>query len=106
MPAAAADQLIERGLQPWRVCSLDERDLCEHPQSDDGLRPGCGIIRVAPRRLPENCSGLVRIRARERVVDSYESVGDELLNLSRLEPAHQGRHVFHECPHRIDVPVP
>ena len=84
-----ADQLIERGVQPRRVRGLDEWRLCEHPQPDDRLVHVLGIVRVAPGRLPENRSGRVRERAREGVVDSHESVGDELLDLRGLEPAHQ-----------------
>lgn len=96
---------MERGVQPWRVRGLDERGLREHAQSNDGLRPGRGIVRAAPRRLLENRSSRVRELARKRVVDAYESVGNELLNPRGLEPAHYGRDVFHECPHRMSVPV-
>ena len=92
-----SDQLIERGVQPWRVGGLDERGLGEHPQSDDGLRPGGGSS-GAPGRLPEHRSGRIRQRARERVVDSYESVRDELFDLRRFEPRHDGRDVFNGLP--------
>jgi len=104
-PAALSDQLIERGVQPWRVSRLDERGLGKHAQSNDGLRPCRGIVRAAPRRLPENRLSRVRALARERVVDACESVADELLNLRRLEPARYGRDVVHECPHRTSVTV-
>ena len=40
--------------------------------------------RVAPRRLPEDSASRLRVLARERVVDTGESVGDELFDLCRL----------------------
>lgn len=42
-------------------------------------------------------------RARERVVDSYECVGNALLTLHRLEPAHHGRDAFHEWPRDVEA---
>lgn len=81
------DQLVERGVHSRRVRSLDERRLSEHTQSNDGLRPCRGIVRAAPGHLPEDRASRSRLLSRERAVNAYESVGNELFDLCRREPA-------------------
>ena len=96
--------MIERGMQPRRIGSLGERRLREHAQSNDWLRPRRRIVRATPGRPPQDGAGLVRQRPRERAVDAYESVGDELFDLRSLEPIHYGRDPFMKCPHRMKMP--
>jgi hypothetical protein len=81
------DQQVERGVQSWRVRRLDERRMREHAQSDDGLSPCRGIVRAAPRGLPEDRARGVGQGTRERTVQANEPVGDEPLDVGGLEPA-------------------
>src|SRR5262249_46494588 len=84
-PSSGADQLIERGMQRWRVRGLDERQLGEHAEPNDGLRPRRGVVWAATSRAPENRPRDIRRFARKGVVDAYESVCDESLDESSVD---------------------
>src|SRR5690606_27479598 len=99
-----ATKLIERGVEPRGIGSLDERCLCEHAQPDHRLRPGCRVVRAAACRAPQDGRGFAGQRSRERLLDSNEAVVDELFDLRGRQAVRTWCGVAHDTPHHTTRP--